>query len=95
MRPRSRTIHWSCIVTIRAQVRLKAILLHHVVPGEVTGAQAAKLTSAKTVNSADIKIMAMNGKIMINDAHVTARDVKASNGVIHVIDRVLLPPARK
>ena len=39
--------------------------------------------------------MAMNGKFMINHAHVTARDVKASNDVIHVIDRVLLPPARK
>lgn len=75
--------------------QLKAILLYHVVSGEVTGAQASKLTSAKTVNSADIKIMAMNGKLMINDAHVTAGDVKASNGVIHVIDKVLLPPAKK
>ena len=75
--------------------QLKAILLYHVVLGEVTGAQASKLTSAPTVNSAEVKIMAMNRKIMINDAHVTADDVKASNGVIHVIDKVLLPPAKK
>ena len=47
------------------------------------------------MNSAEVKIKAMNGKIMINDAHVTAGDVKASNGVIHVIDKVLLPPAKK
>ena len=75
--------------------QLKTILLYHAVSGEVTGAQASKLTSARTVNSAEVKIMAMNGKIMINDAHVTAGDVKASNGVIHVIDKVLLPPAKK
>ena len=74
--------------------QLKAILLYHVVSGEVTGAQAAKLASAKSVNGAEIKIMAMDGKLMINDAHVSAGDVKASNGVIHVIDKVLLPPAK-
>lgn len=75
--------------------QLKAILLYHVVAGDVTAAQAAKLTSAKTVNGADIAIMAMNGGVMINQAHVVTADVKASNGVIHVIDAVLLPPAKK
>lgn len=72
---------------------LKAILLYHVVSGEVMAAQAAKLTSAKTVNGADIKISAMNGNVMINQAHVVKADIKASNGVIHVIDAVILPPA--
>ena len=71
---------------------LKAILLYHVVSGEVMAAQAAKLNSAKTVNGADIKISAMNGGVMINQAHVVKADIKASNGVIHVLDAVLLPP---
>lgn len=71
---------------------LKAILLYHVVSGEVMAAQAAKLTSAKTVNGADIKISAMNGGVMINQAHVVKADIKASNGVIHVLDAVILPP---
>jgi uncharacterized surface protein with fasciclin (FAS1) repeats len=74
--------------------QLKAILLYHVVSGEVMAAQAAKLTSAKTVNGADLKIMAMGNGVMINNAHVASADVKASNGVIHVIDAVLLPPAK-
>lgn len=71
---------------------LKAILLYHVVSGEVMAAQAAKLTTAKTVNGADIKISAMNGGVMINQAHVVKADIKASNGVIHVLDAVILPP---
>ncbi len=74
--------------------KLKAILLYHVVSGEVTAAQASKLTSAKTVNGADIKIMAMNNGVMINQAHVVTADVKASNGVIHVLDAVILPPTK-
>ncbi len=71
---------------------LKAILLYHVVSGEVMAAQAAKLSTAKTVNGADIKISAMNGGVMINQAHVIKADIKASNGVIHVLDTVILPP---
>jgi len=74
--------------------QLKAILLYHVVSGEVLAAQAAKLPSATTVNGAEIKIMAMGKGVMINNANVTGADVKASNGVIHVIDAVLLPPAK-
>ena len=75
--------------------QLKAILLYHVVAGNVPSAAAAKLTSAKTVNGAEIRIMPMGSTLMINDAHVAAADVKASNGVIHVIDKVILPPAAK
>lgn len=73
--------------------QLKAILLYHVVSGDVPSSAAAKLTSAKTVNGAEIKIAPMGNTLMINDAHVAKADVKASNGVIHVIDKVILPPA--
>ena len=73
--------------------KLKAVLLYHVVAGKVLAADAAKLTSAKTVNGADVKITAANGGLKINDANVIAADVMASNGVIHVIDGVLIPPA--
>jgi len=75
--------------------QLKAILLYHVVSGEVLSAQASKLNSARTVNGADIRISAMGQGLMINNAHVTTADVKATNGVIHVIDAVILPPAGK
>ena len=72
---------------------LKAILLYHVVEGKVLAADAAKLTEAKTLNGASIKISAADGKVMINDAEVVSADVMASNGVIHVINKVILPPA--
>lgn len=75
--------------------QLKAILLYHVVPGNVPSSSAAKLSSAKTVDGAEIKITPMGSTLMINDAHVATADVKASNGVIHVIDKVILPPAGK
>ncbi len=51
-----------------------------------------KLTSAKTVEGNEVKITVMDGKVMVDNANVTATDVIASNGVIHVIDAVLLPP---
>ena len=75
--------------------QLKAIPLYHVVAGDVPSSAAAKLTSAKTVNGAALTIHAMGNGLMINDAHVATADVKATNGVIHVIDKVLLPPAAK
>lgn len=71
--------------------KLKSILLYHVVPGRVTAAQVMKLTSAKTMNGQEVKIMVDGGTVMINDAKVVKADVFASNGVIHVIDTVLLP----
>ena len=73
------------------KAKLVAILTYHVVPGKVMAAQAATLTSAKTVNSASLTIRATDGKVMIDNATVTATDIAASNGVIHVIDTVLLP----
>jgi uncharacterized surface protein with fasciclin (FAS1) repeats len=62
-----------------------------VVSGDVTAAQVVKLSSAKTVNGQDVQIMVNGGTVMVNDARVVKADVVASNGVIHVIDTVLLP----
>ncbi len=73
------------------KARLVAILTYHVVPGSVMAAQASTLSSAKTVNGASLTIHAMSGKVMVDNATVTAADVVASNGVIHVIDTVVLP----
>ncbi len=76
------------------KAKLKAVLLYHVVSGKVTSKQVVKLTSAKTLNGASIKIKVVGGKVKLNGSTtVTAVDVAASNGVIHVIDHVLLPPA--
>ena len=71
--------------------KLKAILLYHVVSGDVTAAQVVKLSSAKTINGQDLKLTVTDGTVMVNDATVVKADVLASNGVIHVIDTVLLP----
>jgi uncharacterized surface protein with fasciclin (FAS1) repeats len=71
--------------------KLKAILLYHVVSGDVTAAQVVKLSSAKTINGQDLKLTVNDGTVMVNDAKVVKADVLASNGVIHVIDTVLLP----
>jgi uncharacterized surface protein with fasciclin (FAS1) repeats len=70
---------------------LTAILLYHVVAGEVTAEQVVTLTEATTVNGQSVSIMAHDGAVMINNATVIAADVRASNGIIHVIDTVLLP----
>ena len=71
--------------------KLKAILLYHVLSGDVTAAQVVKLSSAKTVNGQDLKLTVNDGSVMVNDAKVVKTDILASNGVIHVIDTVLLP----
>ena len=72
--------------------KLKAVLLYHVVSGKVSSADAAKLSSATTLNGADLKLTSSDHGLLVNDASVVTPDVAASNGVIHVIDRVLLPP---
>ena len=69
---------------------LKGILLYHVVSGEVMASDVVKLTEAATVNGAKVTVDATEG-VRINGARVVKADVKASNGVIHVIDTVLLP----
>src|SRR5512140_2351461 len=72
--------------------QLKSILLYHVVPGAVMAKDAAMMPSAKTVGGDEIQIKSENGSVMINDAKVIVADIQASNGVIHVIDTVLMPP---
>ena len=71
---------------------LVAILTYHVVPGKVTAADVVKLTSAKTVQGEEITIKVDGNTVMVNDAKVTQTDIPARNGVIHVIDTVILPP---
>jgi transforming growth factor-beta-induced protein len=71
---------------------LADVLLYHVVPGEVYAADVVTLDSATTAQGSDVSITVDGDTVMINDATVTATDIQASNGVIHVIDSVLLPP---
>ena len=71
--------------------KLIAVLTYHVVPGRVTASEVVGLDSAKTVNGRSLKISARDGKVMVDNARVTATDIMASNGVIHVIDSVVLP----
>ncbi|MDL2343445.1 fasciclin domain-containing protein [Deinococcus sp. MIMF12] len=71
---------------------LRSVLLYHVVPGKVSSAQVRSLTSARTAQGATVNVRVMNGRVMINNAAVTRADVAACNGVIHVIDTVLVPP---
>lgn len=71
--------------------QLIAVLTYHVVAGKVTAADVVKLTEATTVQGTTVDIMVMDGTVMIDKAHVVAADIMASNGVIHVIDKVLLP----
>jgi hypothetical protein len=71
---------------------LTDILLYHVVSGKVMASDVVNLTSADTVLGQPVSITVDGDKVMINDAQVIITDIEASNGVIHVIDSVLLPP---
>jgi transforming growth factor-beta-induced protein len=71
--------------------KLVAILTYHVVPGKVMAKDVVKLSEAKTVNGKDLKIAVDGGKVTVDNATVTKADIACSNGVIHVIDSVLLP----
>jgi uncharacterized surface protein with fasciclin (FAS1) repeats len=75
--------------------KLTAVLTYHVVPGKVMAADVVKLKTAKTVQGQEVKIDAskwhLHKTVKINDANVVKADVAADNGVIHVIDKVLLP----
>jgi uncharacterized surface protein with fasciclin (FAS1) repeats len=73
------------------KAKLTRILTHHVVAGKVMAADAAKLTSAKAVSGDTLTIAARGGGVTIDKAKVVTADVAASNGVIHVIDTVILP----
>ena len=74
--------------------QLAAILTYHVVPGKVMAADVVKLDEAPTVNGKMIDVSVAGDKVMTNDATVTKTDIEASNGVIHVIDSVILPPTK-
>jgi transforming growth factor-beta-induced protein len=75
--------------------QLTDILLYHVVPGKVMAADVTGLTSAATVLGKDIAIKVDMGNVYINEAKVIITDIETSNGVIHVIDAVILPPAEE
>ena len=72
------------------KAKLTAILTYHVVPGKVMAADVVKLSSAKTVQGQSVTINAANG-VQIDGANVVKADIETSNGVIHVIDTVILP----
>lgn len=71
--------------------KLVAILTYHVVPGKVMAADVVKLESAANVQGQEVAIKVADGTVMVDHATVIAADVKASNGVIHVIDTVIMP----
>ena len=71
--------------------KLVAILTYHVVPGKVLASDVVKLKSAKTVNGKEVVIKVGDSGVMIDSAKVVATDIETSNGVIHVIDSVILP----
>jgi uncharacterized surface protein with fasciclin (FAS1) repeats len=73
------------------KAKLQRILTYHVVAGKVMAADVVKLTSAKAVSGDSITIAAHSGGVMADNAHVVKTDIAASNGVIHVIDAVMLP----
>ena len=73
------------------KAKLTAILLYHVVQGQVLAARVTEMTSAPTANGEDLAISAKGGTVMVEGARVTKADILCSNGVIHVIDTVLLP----
>jgi uncharacterized surface protein with fasciclin (FAS1) repeats len=75
--------------------KLQRILTYHVVPGRVSSADVVKLRTAKTVSGDTIDIRANGGSVMVDSARVVKTDVQASNGVIHVIDSVILPDDSK
>jgi uncharacterized surface protein with fasciclin (FAS1) repeats len=75
------------------KAKLRHVLLYHVVAGRVPSAKAATLTSAKTLAGSSVPISASGTTVRVGGAKVVKADIAARNGVIHVIDRVLIPPA--
>jgi uncharacterized surface protein with fasciclin (FAS1) repeats len=73
------------------KAKLQSILTYHVVAGKVMSQEVVRLHSAKTVEGGNVAITTQNGGVMVNNARVTKADIVASNGVIHVIDTVILP----
>jgi len=71
--------------------KLTAVLTYHVVPGKVMAADVVKLSKAKTVQGSEVKIKVKDGTVMVDSAKVVKTDIVSKNGVIHVIDSVILP----
>ena len=86
-------IDLSTFDTEEENATLADILLYHVVSGEVTASAVNDGMNAEALNGDDLSFTVTDGVVMVNDATVTSADVMASNGVIHVIDKVLMPPA--
>ena len=76
------------------KAQLTKVLTYHVVSGKVMASDVVKLSEAKTVEGSAVKIAVKDGKVKLNGANVVKTDVGASNGVIHVLDAVILPPAK-
>ncbi|MCS6860962.1 MAG: fasciclin domain-containing protein [Abditibacteriales bacterium] len=76
---------------LKDKKKLTAILTYHVVPGKVMAKDVVKLKTAKTVNGQEVTITVKDGKVMVDNAKVTQTDIECSNGVIHVIDTVIMP----
>jgi uncharacterized surface protein with fasciclin (FAS1) repeats len=72
--------------------KLRALLQYHVVPGSVSASKVMTMSSARTASGQNLSITMMGDQVMIGNAHVVKADVMASNGVVHVIDTVLMPP---
>jgi uncharacterized surface protein with fasciclin (FAS1) repeats len=75
------------------KAKLRAVLRYHVVPGRVTAADVVTLSSAKTLDGMRVRIKVAGSNVFVNTAKVTKPNVMATNGVIHVVNRVLIPPA--
>ncbi len=73
------------------KAKLTAILTYHVVPGKVLAKDVVKLSEAKTVQGSSVKIEVSGGKVKVDGANVVKTDIACANGVIHVIDAVMLP----
>jgi uncharacterized surface protein with fasciclin (FAS1) repeats len=73
------------------RAKLRAVLLYHVLKGKVSAAKVVKLRSVKTLNGQSLTIRVSHGNVTIGGARVVKTDIAASNGVIHVIDQVLIP----
>ena len=80
---------------LKDKAKLTSVLTYHVVPGKVMAADVVKLTEAPTVQGSKAKVKVVDGTVMIDNAKVVKTDIETSNGVIHVIDAVILPPAGK
>ncbi|UCD65189.1 MAG: fasciclin domain-containing protein [Candidatus Zixiibacteriota bacterium] len=76
---------------LKDKEKLASILTYHVVNGKVSSTEVVKLDKAKTLNGQEVKIVTDDKGVMVNDARVMTTDIECTNGVIHVIDKVIIP----